>query len=248
MTTESKTLWQTDHPKRQELLRLSFAVSLAVLAALGLLGGAWVGRSEGSRMAGSISPHSAFTHAQTQTPTPTFKGLSDFPPDAQNVSSTSNSSVSSGTPSQIYINFDVLPSGAPVQPGTAITNQYPPAVFSSDASHYPVADNQFWNNSGPNLLGRAPISGFYDGTGYAPLYVNFTSPVNDLKFYMIAVDEYRRGVAQVNIFQNNRLTATKQIDGFGVAIIPLLVNIGAWGFNNVTRIEIVNINDYKGVG
>jgi len=238
-----------------QLLKLGIAASLVLLVAFGLFGGAWAKLADrsvintGSRSdkdpvgnhSTATKPRESFTQNETPTPTPSFRGLSDSPP-PESSSTSLNSSASSSGQSQAYINFDDIPTW------TAVSNQYSPAVFSSDFWHYPLADNQYWGNSRPNLLGRAPTFGFYDGTGYAPLYVDFTTPVNDLKFYVVAVDEFRRGIAQINIFQNHRLTATRDIDGHGVVFIPVLVDVGGWGFQNVTRIEIVNINDINGVG
>lgn len=243
--THSKTV-------KLQLFKLGLAALFILIIAFGLLGGtfgtatSFVEVSKGEHY--SLPIHPAFTQSQTATPSPTFLGLSDAAPPQNSSSSSSSSSATASTSGQIYINFDIFPSGAPVPTSTAITNQYPPAVFSSDFNHYPIADNQFWNTSYPNLLGRAPVSGFYNGTGYAPLYVAFTSPVNDLRFYVAAIDELRQGIAQINIFQNHRLTATRSIDGNGNVSQPRLVDVGAMGFNNITRIEIVNINDYKGVG
>lgn len=260
---------QRSHRKHQQFFRLGLAGLFTLLVAFGLLGGAWIGQANlGAGVGNNIKPQNAQfaihqwpknnefaadrVSAQNETPTPTplFRGLSDSPP-PKYVPSPSNSSAPSGTPAQVYVNFDVFPSGAPVPSGITISDQYPPAIFSSDYFHRPVADNRFWNTSFPNILRGAPGANnpfSDDGTGYAPIYVDFTTPVNDLKFYVVAVDEFRRRIAQINIFQNNRLTATRDIDGFGRVFQPILVDVGGWGFKNVTRIEIFNIDDYLGVG
>lgn len=250
MTTKTPVKKTHSNPVHLQLFKLGFAALFTMLIAFGLIGGTLNTATSSVVLKGerhSLQIHPSFTQSQTATPSPTFLGMSDAAP-PQNPSSSLSSSTSPSASGQIYINFDSFPSGAAVPPFTPITNQYPPAVFSSDFSHYPIADNQFWNTSYPNLLGRAPVSGFYNGTGYAPLYVTFTSPANDLKFYVAAIDEFRQGIAQINIFQNQRLTATRSIDGIGSVFQPRLVDVGAMGFNNVTRIEIININDYKGVG
>jgi hypothetical protein len=74
--------------------------------------------------------------------------------------------------------------------------------------------------------------------GYAPLYVDFTSPVNNLKFYVVGADN-STVIAQVSIFQNRTYTTTLNMFGRGDAFTPVLIDLGSSGFNDITRIEIV---------
>ena len=229
--------------------RSSFTFALASLFTLLITCAVLVGSLNLTKVVAdtnAVSESDSWPQQQSSSPTPEFLGRSDSSPPIPNTSSSATSSATSG--SQVYIGFDVYPSGAPVRHFDPISNQYPPAIFSSDFYHYPLADSQNWGTSLPNSLGRAPKFGFYNGTGYADLYVDFTTPVNNLRFYIDAVDEFRQGIAQLNIFQNNQLAATRNIDGWGTVFRPIPIDVGGMGFNNVTRIEIKNINDYKGVG
>jgi uncharacterized repeat protein (TIGR01451 family) len=145
----------------------------------------------------------------------------------------------SATEGQIYINFDEVPSP------TVITNQYPPAVFSTDSPWYVEAHSRaFYGSSSPNYLDRGP---YVQPHGYAPLYVDFASPVNNLKFYVVGADN-SSVIAQVSIFQNRTFTTTLNMVGRGNAFTPVLIDLGSAGYNNITRIEIVNINDPNGIG
>ncbi|HBB94851.1 MAG TPA: hypothetical protein DC054_05620 [Blastocatellia bacterium] len=155
---------------------------------------------------------------------------------------TANTSTSSG--SETWINFDNFQNGSAVSSGTEITNQYAPAIFSTDRSHYCVAlSGQNYGSSLPNRLTRGPASP--SNYGYAPLYVDFTQPVNDLRFYILAADDFRLGIAQINIFQNYRQTQSLRVDGFGNPFSPILVNLS--GMSNITRIEVTNITDESGL-
>jgi uncharacterized repeat protein (TIGR01451 family) len=143
---------------------------------------------------------------------------------------------------QVYIGFDDVPSG------TVISNQFPPAVFSTISQWYLLAHSQWaYGSSFPNILDHGPI--VYPH-GYVPLYVDFTTPVNNLKFYVLAVDDNRPRIAQINIFQNRQTTpsATKSVNGFGNAFVPILIDLGGAGYNNITRIEVFNITDVNGIG
>lgn len=230
-------------PRKSRLLKLAIAVTASLLASLILLGGVWARRPEFVPVGASNNPNRDVERNQTQTPSPQqgSRGASTYPDSPPSPPQTFAPTATSGT--QMYINFDNVPSG------TVITNQYPPAVFSTDWPRYTAAfGRDYWGSSFPNFLDRQPFDFPVDRSGYAPLYVDFTTPVNDLKFYVVAVDDFRKGIAQVNIFQDHRLTATRNIDGFGRVFQPVLVDVGSMGFKNITRIEVVNITDYLGVG
>ena len=116
-------------------------------------------------------------------------------------------SASASVSSEAWINFDTFQNGSIVPSGTIITSQYAPAIFSTDSSHYCVAlSGQNYGSSLPNRLTRGPSSP--SNYGYAPLYVDFTQPVNNLRFYILAADDYRAGIAKINVFQNNSLTSS----------------------------------------
>jgi len=158
------------------------------------------------------------------------------------MSSNQTTTVDTNATGQFYIGFDDVPSG------TVISNQFPPAVFSTTSQWYLLAHSQFaYGSSFPNILDHGPV--VYPH-GYVPLYVDFTAPVNNLKFYILAVDDNRPGIAQINIFQNRRTTpsATRSINGFGNAYVPIPIDLGGAGYDNITRIEVFNITDVNGIG
>lgn len=228
--------------EKPQFVRLGIA-ALFFLSAILLAGGIWPKRV--SSRFGPTNPRGGLPRLEASASSPSPSGrMASLPPNdsPQQTASTASSG------SQVYINFDVFPLGGAVPGGTLIHNQYPPAIFRSDQYHYTFADNlYYYGSSRPNSLDRGPISFPVDTSGFAPLYVDFTTPVNDLKFYVVAVDEYRQGVAYVNVYRNpNRhLVGTIRVDGFGIFNIPL-VNVGE-RFNNVSAIEVVNITDYLGV-
>ena len=219
--------------------KLVIAFLLLLTASLIFAGAVLAKRSVGMR--GNYGPSQMTQAASTPTPS----GLSGSSPPSTNNITAQSIEVAAG---QHYINFD------DVLTGTAITNQYAPAVFSTSFGWYLVAHNQFYDgafsnygSSQPNILDHAPI--VYPHA-FAPLYVDFTQPVNDLKFYVLAVDDLGPAIAQINIYQNHGSapSATRNIPGFGHFFIPVPVDVGGWGYNNVTRIEIVNVTDTQGIG
>jgi uncharacterized repeat protein (TIGR01451 family) len=182
-------------------------------------------------------PSLALFQAQNPSATPVTGSLTPAqPPNNMPLNAAANSSSPDG---QININFDNVPGQ------TVVTNQYPPAVFSTNAPWWvETQDQRYYGSSSPNYLDRGP---YVYPHGYAPLYVDFTSPVNNLRFFIVGADNATT-IAQINIFQNRQITATRNLIGRGDPNLPTLIDIGAVGFNNVTRIEIVNINDPNGIG
>ncbi len=120
-------------------------------------------------------------------------------------------------------------------------------MFSTVPGWYLLAHDQFgagfYGSSSPNILDHGPL--VYPH-GNVPLYVDFTSPVNNLRFYILAVDDNRPAIAQLNIFQNKLQTTTLNVPGFGNAFAPVSVNLAS--YNNITRIEVLNITDRNGIG
>jgi hypothetical protein len=137
---------------------------------------------------------------------------------------------------EAVIDFDDLPQL------TVVTNQYPEATFSGDPA-FPNMVIPSTDGSQPNSIG-APTNG---GNPFNhPLYVDFTSPANNLRFLQIR-DDASAGtvIAQVRVFTNGNLTATVPIQSTGQTFTPGEVNLSA--YQNVTRIEIVNVTDPAGI-
>ncbi len=173
----------------------------------------------------------------TPTGTPAPQSLSPFhPPDFIQASTPTTPSAIAG---QVIINFDEFSSR------TTITNQYPPAVFSTQSPWYVEAHNfAYYGSTFPNYLDRGPYEFPH---GYAPLYIDFTSPVNNLRFWIVGADN-NTVIGQISIHQNRTYSTTLNMVGRGNAFTPVLIDPGSAGYNNITRIEIVNINDPNGIG
>ena len=142
----------------------------------------------------------------------------------------------------ITINFDDLLAG------TIVTNQYPVARFSSDANDVIATYSHiYYGSSRPNWISGRTNYYPYDSNYYAPLVVDFTIPVNNLKFNMLAADNNGPS-AYIDIYQNGTFTATRVLNGSGTPFVPVLLDFAANGFNNITRIVIYNITDPNGLG
>ena len=136
MTTKATGEKPCATQNKRQLFRLALAALSTFLLCVGLLAGAFNRvRTFGVHASGNewrqIVP--ALAQPQTAMPTPTFLGLSPSPPPPHDPSS-QNTFEATATSGQVYIGFDRFPSGALVPPRTPITNQYPPAVFSSDTA------------------------------------------------------------------------------------------------------------------
>lgn len=233
ITTTSNTRAIDGHSPSRLCLALLFAL---LVSAVLLIAGIGIRRQDARIVPGSKINLSSNFQNQTASATPTPESLSaSQPPDDIPTATTTPSS----TAGLIYINFDNVSSP------TLITNQYPPAVFSTISGWWVEAHSRaYYGSSSPNYLDRGPYVYLH---GYAPLYVDFTSPVNNLKFYVVGADNFNT-IAQINIYQNKTLTATRNLSGMGTPFSPVLIDLGAAGFNNITRIEIGSINDPNGIG
>lgn len=154
----------------------------------------------------------------------------------------------------ITIDFDLY------SHGTAITTQYPPAVFSSGPNQLPVAYNPRLNPnefatavSPPNTITRYNNFWPFNFSHSAPLTVEFTRPVNNLRFWITAVDAFwGNHILDVDIYQNGIYKATWGISSLGYGV-NMFVNVGypnnqVFGVNEVTKIVIKNIDDPWGLG
>lgn len=175
----------------------------------------------------------------------------DVPTKAQG--SSIESEVTSSGVRSVRIGFDELPHG------TTVSNQYAPAVFSSSPNKIPYA----WNprsdprdfttpQSLPNVLLRRNNSFPVVWDGFAPVTVDFTTPVNNLRFVVCSVDVlWGTTMFQLDIYQRGVHVATWNIPSGGAGFnVP--VNVGKplnpTGFNEVTRIVIKNITGFDGGG
>jgi uncharacterized repeat protein (TIGR01451 family) len=235
--------------RKSRVVRLTIAFIFCFLASMLLLAAVRAKRSDVPIFSAAISSaHTVAQNSSTPDSQQSTRGGSPYPDNLPYQSS--QAFAPEAQASQVIIDFHNVPSG------TIITNQYPPAVFSTDPAHYTFARNDdYWGSSFPNYLDRGPFGFPVDTSGYAPLYINFTTPVNNLRFYILAVDELRSGIAQLKIYRDGSSTpsATRNLDGRGTVFAPLLVDVGGpssaggMGYDRVTRIEIVNITDTRGV-
>ena len=138
---------------------------------------------------------------------------------------------------QTLINFDDLPAG------TIVSNQYSGVVFSSDSGNVlETLSLPSFSVSSPNVLG-----GYQDASinGYADVFLNFSTPVNDLSFYAVVVNDTGT-VGLIDIYQDNTLTTTVNLIGNGNFNVPDYVDLSA--YSDVTEIEIHSITDNGGYG
>src|SRR5213080_4052724 len=124
----------TPKPK-SPIVRVVIAMTLLLSSSI-LVVGVWANRSV-SGLVNASSKHDRPV-AQNQTPSSAASsGESNQTPPGNVPNQTGGSS--SASSSETWINFDYFPNGTAVPSGTRITNQYLPAVFSTDPSHYCVA-------------------------------------------------------------------------------------------------------------
>jgi len=143
----------------------------------------------------------------------------------------------SNVEAQTIINFDNLGNNVEV------TNQYPEATFSSTGGYTNWTTAQNLGSSLPNFICTGPTGG---GINCAqPTYIDFTNPVYNLTFLGVGINDTET-VAQVRVFVNGSPSSTVDVIGQGNPNVPVTVNLSA--FQNVTRIEIINITDSGGIG
>jgi len=142
-----------------------------------------------------------------------------------------------GTSHAVVMNFDSTPSG------TIADTFFAGVTFSSEAG-YNTAVYAYTGPSpisAPNVL-TPYFTQFNIPQSVPDLYVDFSTPVNNLSFLAVAADEFGV-VARVNVYTTgNVLLGTDNIIGtagtpstFGFG--STLVNLSA--YSNVTRIEVV---------
>ncbi len=134
------------------------------------------------------------------------------------------------------INFDNLAAGV------TVTNQYPQVVFSSTAGFVNVTVGQNLGTSLPNFICTRASGGGQVDCAHETI-LDFTSPVNNLSFLAVGVNN-TGVVAVVDVFQNNVFSTSVNVIGQGT-IAPVPVNLP---FNGITRVRIHDITDLVGIG
>lgn len=134
----------------------------------------------------------------------------------------------------VHVDFEDL------KTGTVVTDQYEDHVsFSTEPAH--DVKVTFNHNFGTgNYIQTAIVEG---NTGPS-LFVEFAKPVNDLKFVVLAANS-ADAFADVNIFQNGKKTDTVSLKGHGNPVINVDVDLST--YDQVTKIEIVNVTDFDNV-
>jgi len=141
----------------------------------------------------------------------------------------------------IVINFDALSDGA------VITNQYAGlgVVFSSVAGYVNyVTEQPIYNGTKPKFLCTGPSGGGINCT--AETIVDFSTPVDDLTFQGLGINDTSSQVARIDIFQNAIYSATIIVPGAGQSYNPLLLDLSA--YDDITRIRLYAISDGGGIG
>jgi hypothetical protein len=139
--------------------------------------------------------------------------------------------------SATVINFDGFPAG------TVLTNQIPGLTFSSSAGHeVRVIVFNAPPASYPNSICSAVAGGALTCTD--PIYIDFASPASGLKFYSEG-DDSPGTQAKVTVFIGGVAGPVVNIVQDGNNATAELVDLSA--SSNVTRIEIANITDPRGL-
>lgn len=182
------------------------------------------------------------TRAQTQAQSVSGSSAAQTAP-PQNLQQAEANANPSSAGRQVLITFSELPFY------TAVTNQYPDAIFSSDSAHYVLTTPQNYGSSLPNIS-RAFVNGWWiDGNPpydhFAPLAIDFPQPVSDLAFHILASDSLG-GIARVDVYQNGNWSAAQPIFGNASPFSPIWYT-GISSYKNVSRIVISQIADSRGL-
>jgi hypothetical protein len=134
----------------------------------------------------------------------------------------------------VQIDFEDLPAG------TILTDQYGAhASFSTDSSSQVTVWNFYDFGTGQYIQ-----TGLTYGFSGFPLYVDFAKPIRNLKFIMLGANSNSE-CAQLRIIHGG-VTDTAPLVGYGSPTTPLSVDVSS--YDQVTRIEIVNITDLDSLG
>lgn len=126
--------------------------------------------------------------------------------------------------------------------GSVVTNQNPFATFSSTSGNVNYVSDQSSYDT-PSFICTGPAGGSIDCT--ADTIVKFTSPVSDLKFDAVGVNNTGQ-VAEVDVYAASGLLAAIPITGDAGVFNAQLVDLSA--YKDVTRIDITDITDGGGIG
>lgn len=138
---------------------------------------------------------------------------------------------------QFSIDFDSMPGGA------IVSGQEPSAIFSASTGYELQTFGLNLGTSLPNYVCTAPQGSSI--TCKDPVYVDFPTPVEDLLFFAVGTNKSSR-VATARVFVNGALAGTHDIQGSGKPKVPVLVDLSA--YQDVTRLELIDIDDFQGIG
>ena len=160
----------------------------------------------------------------------------------------SSSSTSTSNPAQppqagstqVSINFDEL------APFTDVSEHYPYIRFSSPGLLvycYPAAGAR----SAPKALTRGTAYNNFSNRHFGDLMIDFTQPVNSLKFYITEGDNFGT-VAYLDYYQNGNLSQSNiPIGGPGPSHTPIPIDFQSSNTSNITRVKIHDVTDALGV-
>ncbi len=137
------------------------------------------------------------------------------------------------TPISVSINFDDL------HGNVTVATQYPSVTFSSDPGKAIKA------MSGALGFGSSPPTFICAYDCDASTFLAFARPVSGIKLNAVGVNDTGK-VADVRVFVGGALAATESIVGLGHSGTPVHVDLST--YENVTRLEIVNVTDAGGIG
>ncbi len=137
----------------------------------------------------------------------------------------------------VTINFDELSNN------TTVNNQFSEATFSSNTGFEirTIGEAWYWGTSQNNFICPYNLSGFRSCN--QDVFVNFTNPVYDLKFFVTG-DHAVGKTGLVNVFDMNGLIDTIPIMTDGQRTGDL---VDLTKYTNIERIQITSITDPGGL-
>lgn len=133
----------------------------------------------------------------------------------------------------VTITFDNLPTGV------IVSNQYQNYATFSSTGGYAIQtySHGFYGTTLPWIGGSG--SNFF-----ATVIVDFTNPVNNLRYDTLATDFIGCPLANIDVYQNGAYTTTFNYCGNGTT--PISTQFP--GYDNITKIVIYNVTDPAGLG
>jgi hypothetical protein len=129
--------------------------------------------------------------------------------------------------------------------GPTVDNQYAAlgVLFSSAGGQTNMVTTQAsFNSTKPNFI----CTGFQTISCTGETILDFTTPVSNLMFHGMGINDVAADIAHIDIFTNGVFADTFILAGNAEVLDPRVVDLSA--FIDVTKIRIYNITDAAGIG